>query len=86
MLAVSFKASFIRKMNKMDEDLRTEAVEKIELLRDIQNHRFLKVHKLHGPLAGLSSFSVNYRMRIVFEYISKNEVALLSIGDHDIYN
>lgn len=86
MLIVSFKASFIRKMNKMDEDLRVEAIEKIDLLKDMQNHRLLKVHKLHGPLAGLSSFSVNYRTRIVFEYISKNEVALLSIGDHDVYN
>lgn len=86
MLAVSFKASFIRKINKIDEDLRVEAIEKIDLLKDIQNHRILKVHKLRGPLAGLSSFSVNYRTRIVFEYISKNEVALLSIGDHDVYN
>lgn len=86
MLAVSFKASFIRKMTKIDEDLRVEAIEKINLLKNTQNHQLLKVHKLRGQLAGLSSFSVNYRTRIVFEYISKNEVALLSIGDHNVYN
>lgn len=86
MLIVSFKASFIRKMAKIDDDLRVEAIEKINLLKNTQNHQLLKVHKLHGQLAGLSSFSVNYRTRIVFEYISKNEVALLSIGDHNVYN
>lgn len=86
MLIVSFKASFLRKMNRIDEDLCVEATEKIEFLKDIRNHRLLKVHKLHGPLAGAYSFSVNYKTRIVFEYVSKTEVALLSIGDHDVYN
>ena len=86
MLTVSFKASFLRQMNKLDADFREEAVDKIDLLKEISNHKFLKVHKLHGPLEGLFSFSVNYKARIVFQYISKNEVALLSIGDHDVYN
>lgn len=86
MFVISFKASFLRQMNKLDNALREETVDKIDLFKNIENHKLLKVHKLHGPLAGLSSFSVNYKTRIVFEYISKNEVALLSIGDHDVYN
>ncbi|TSC76743.1 MAG: RelE/StbE family addiction module toxin [Parcubacteria group bacterium Gr01-1014_29] len=86
MLTISFKPSFLRKMNGLDVALREEVIEKINLLKDIKNHRLLKVHKLHGPLAGAYSFSVNYKTRIVFEYVSKTEVALLSIGDHDVYN
>ena len=86
MLAIHYKASFIRKLNALDAAPLEEAIEKIELLRDPRNHRLLKVHKLHGPLAGAYSFSVNYKMRIVFHYISKNEVALLSIGDHEVYD
>ena len=86
MLIVSFKASFLRQMNKINEGLREEAIEKIGLLKNTKNHTLLKVHKLHGQLAGSFSFSVNYKTRIVFDYISKNEVALLAIGDHDIYN
>jgi len=35
---------------------------------------------------GRWSFSVNYKIRIVFVYAEKNEVALLIIGDHNIYN
>lgn len=86
MLTVSFKPSFLRKMNGLDAGLREEVVEKVNLLKDIKNHRLLKVHKLHGPLSGWFSFSVNYKTRIVFEYVSKIEIALLAIGDHDIYN
>ena len=86
MIIVSFKASFLRKLHRLDEDLQNETLEKIDLLKDIGNHHFLKVHKLHGHLSGLLSFSVNYKTRIVFEYVSKSEVALLSIGDHDVYN
>lgn len=86
MLTVSFKPSFLRKMNGLDASFREEVIEKINLLKNIQNHKLLKVHKLHGPLSGTFSFSVNYKTRIVFQYVSKTEVALLSIGDHDIYN
>ena len=86
MLTVSFKPSFLRKINGLDADFRKEVVEKINLLKSIKNHRLLKAHKLHGPLAGAYSFSVNYKTRIVFQYVSRTEVVLLSIGDHDIYN
>lgn len=86
MLTVSFKASFIRKVNALPEALKEETIEKIELLKNTKNHNLLKVHKLHGPLAGSFSFSVNYKIRIIFSYVSKDEVALLAIGDHDVYN
>lgn len=86
MLSISFKASFLRKINKLDKTLQEEVIEKIDVFKDIRNHKILKVHKLHGPLTGAYSFSVNYKVRIVFEYVSKTEVALLSIGDHDVYN
>ena len=86
MLTVSFKPSFLRKMSGLDTALREEAIEKIELLKNKENHQALRVHKLHGPLAGRFSFSANYKTRIVFEYISKTEIVLLAIGNHEIYN
>lgn len=86
MLVVSYKPSFIRKFQRLEDGLRREILEKIELLKDSGNHRILRVHKLHGPLAGLFSFSINYKIRIVFEYLSKKEVVILSVGDHEIYD
>ena len=87
MIQVSFKPSFIKQMNGFEKELADEAVEKIELFKNPKNHQILKVHKLHGRLASCFSFSVDYRIRIVFQYTSrkKNEAVLLVIDDHDAY-
>ena len=85
MLSVSFAPSFVKKYNSCENSLQEEIVEKIELLKNKFNHKQLKVHKLNGQLADRYSFSVNYKIRIVFRYIRTNEVALIAIGDHDLY-
>lgn len=82
---IGYKPSFIRKFNKLPQGLQDEVIEKIELFRNTDNHQRLEVHKLKGRLNKFYSFSVNYRDRIVFEYLSDNEVALLAVGDHEIY-
>lgn len=85
-MEITYLPAFIRKLKALNLDLQEEALEKIELFRDKNNHKQLKVHKLHGPLAGRYSFSVNYKTRIVFSYTSKKEIALLAIGDHAVYD
>ncbi|KKU25571.1 MAG: Plasmid stabilization system [Candidatus Magasanikbacteria bacterium GW2011_GWA2_46_17] len=86
MIEVVFKPSFIKEVRRLEQELQSEVLEKIALFKDRKNHHLLKVHKLHGQLKGRWSFSVNYKIRIVFVYAEKNEVALLIIGDHNIYN
>jgi addiction module RelE/StbE family toxin len=85
MITVYYTPGFIRQYDKLPESLKTEAKEKIELFKHNQRHTFLKTHKLKGNMSGYYSFSVNYQYRIVFEYDSKTTVALLAIGDHDVY-
>lgn len=84
-MKVSFLPVFVKKFNKLETALREEALEKIELFKDAKNHKQLKVHKLNGVLSGRHSFSVNYKTRIVFSYLSKTEAVLLSVGDHEVY-
>lgn len=84
-LKIVYRPQFLRLYSKLENKLQEEVKEKIELLRNTDNHSKLKVHKLHGYLRGNYSFSINYRFRILFEYNDKNTVALLVIGDHDIY-
>ena len=84
-MKVSFLPLFARKFNRLGVALQDEVMEKIELFKDEKNHKYLKVHKLHGVLSGRYSFSVNYKTRIVFSYLSKNEAVLLAVGDHDVY-
>lgn len=85
MISVGFTRAFVRKYNSLGEELRAEVREKLELFRDYQNHKQLKVHKLHGCLSGNFSFSVNYRTRVVFEYVGKNKIMCKDVGDHEIY-
>ena len=77
---------FLRKFNKLEPALQEEVLEKIELFKGVKNRKQLKIHKLKGRLKGHYSFSVNYKTRIIFSYISKKEVALLAIGNHAIYD
>ena len=84
-MKISYKATFIRQYNKLDQDLQSEVIEKIELFKDKNNHILLKVHKLHGRFKENYSFYVNYKIRIVFIWESDEEIILLAIGDHDIY-
>ena len=77
---------FMRQFAKLHPEFQKEVSEKIELLKDKDNHKRLKVHKLHGRLKNRYRFSVDYQTRIVFTYISKQEIALLAIGDHKVYD
>ncbi|MCX6716700.1 MAG: type II toxin-antitoxin system mRNA interferase toxin, RelE/StbE family [Candidatus Taylorbacteria bacterium] len=85
MIEINFTPFFVKKFKSFEKDLREEALEKIELFRLKDNHTQLKVHKLNGNLKGKLSFSINYKYRIVFEYLDKNTVILHSMGDHDVY-
>lgn len=85
MYQISFKSAFIKQIKDLDEGLCQEVLKRVELLKHKSNHRMLKVHKLHGGLSNYFSFSINYRIRAVFQFEFKNEIVLLAIGNHDIY-
>ncbi|PIP87096.1 hypothetical protein COW81_02075 [Candidatus Campbellbacteria bacterium CG22_combo_CG10-13_8_21_14_all_36_13] len=84
-MEVSYLPQFIKMFNSLPKELQDEALEKIILFKNKINHKQLKVHKLNGPLKDRHSFSVNYKTRIVFKYISKKEAVLLAIGNHNVY-
>ena len=86
MLGLIYAPRFVRHFKRLPKELQEEALETITLFKHLKNHAGFKVHKLHGTFSKYFSFSVTYKIRIVFEYVSKNEVALLAIGDHDVYN
>ena len=65
-------------------------VQRLAAQRDtiFQNNAFgssLRTHPLRGKLKGLWSYSVNYRYRILFEFINDREVLYHDIGSHSIY-
>jgi mRNA-degrading endonuclease YafQ of YafQ-DinJ toxin-antitoxin module len=84
-MEVNYTPSFIRQFNKLNKNLQEEVLEKIELFKNKDNHIKLKVHALNAKFEGSYSFSINYSHRIIFDFISKKEVVLTDVGDHDIY-
>lgn len=84
-MKVVYTSNFVRQYNKLPLNLRGEIKEKIDLFKIDQRHPFLKTHKLSGKFDGYFSFSVNYAYRIIFMYDAKDVIALLSVGDHDVY-
>jgi mRNA-degrading endonuclease YafQ of YafQ-DinJ toxin-antitoxin module len=84
-MLVHYKPTFIRQYNKLENSLQEEVLVSIEQFKNPENHAVLRVHKLRGNMKGLLAFSVNYAIRVVFEYETKDEAVLLAVGDHDIY-
>lgn len=68
---------------ELPSSLQEEVRDKILLFRNRENHQKLKVHKLHADMKKCFTFSVNYKIRIVFEYENKSAANLLYVGSHD---
>ena len=85
-MEIIYLPSFLRQYKRLPHTLQQEVCEKVELFKDPAYHKQLRVQKLKGALRGRYSFSVNYKIRVVFTHISKTDAALLAIGDHDVYN
>ena len=84
MLIIAFAPEFIRLVRRCPPDVQKEVYERVELFKDRANHQLLRVHKLKGK-KGRHSFSLNYKLRIHFRYLTSNTALLLTIGDHDDY-
>lgn len=85
-MKVSYTPAFVKQFNGLPNELQEEVLEKIEIFKDRENHKMLKVHKLHGRFASRYSFSVDYKNRIIFGYLKKDEVVFMAVGDHDVYS
>lgn len=77
-----FKKIYQKKV-KNNADLKKRFWRAVELFSDNPFYGPLRTHKLTGKLEGLWAFSVAYDCRIIFKFISKNEVLLIDIGSHE---
>jgi addiction module RelE/StbE family toxin len=81
--------SFIRSAKravKKDPHLAQDIQATLELLSEDAFHPRLKTHKLKGNLAGSWACSVEYDLRIVFEFVDHEgaeAILLETIGTHD---
>jgi addiction module RelE/StbE family toxin len=86
MIKVSYTTSFQRAYKKAfkNQPQRQELfLEKVSLFITDPFHPQLKTHKLKGALKDFYSFSIEFDLRIIFSFLSENEVAFEDIGTHD---
>ena len=83
-MEVYYTPNFKEGFSGLEREIKERAKDKLKLFKKDPSHPSLRTHKLKGKLAGLYSFWVTEKYRIVF--LRKGDKAyLLHIGDHDIY-
>lgn len=73
----------LKKWRKKHPDLVERFQEKISLFTKEPFHPSLKTHSLSGSLEGYWALSITYEYRLVFKFVSENQVLLIDIGTHD---
>ena len=84
-MRIFYSPQFKREYRKLSDIIKDKAEKKEKIFRINPLDQRLKTHKLGGRLIGLWSFSIDYRYRIIFEFISRENITFHAIGDHSIY-
>jgi len=82
---IEYSSNFVKQFKKLSPQTQRQAVKAEKLFKKDPFLSKLKTHKLSGKLEGLWSFSINYKDRIIFEFLGKGKVIFYKIGSHDIY-
>lgn len=73
------------KIKKLPIKTQQIATEKLKIFQKDPFRPLIKTHKLSGKLKNYWSFSVDYSIRIMFEFVDEESVGLIDIGPHKIY-
>lgn len=84
-MEIIYSPQFARDYRRLPETTRRKAEEKEKIFRVNPFDNRLKTHKLSGRLADCFAFSIDYRYRIIFEFLDGKKLIFHAIGDHSIY-
>lgn len=86
MTEIAFSSSFKRAFKKRIEG-RKPLVEKFwkraEMFKSNPHDARLRTHKLSGDLQEYWSFSIEYDVRVVFQFATQNRAVFQDVGTHD---
>lgn len=84
-LSVRVSSEFEKSFRKLPSRIQKLAEKKDKWFRQNAFDQRLHTHKLKGELEGYCSYYINRQYRILFRFLSDNEVIYYDIGTHDIY-
>ena len=84
-MIIRYSSHFVKQFKKLIKEKQKLAEKQEKIFRKNPFDPRLKTHKLSGELQNYWAFSINYSDRIIFRFISEDEVLFHKIGSHDIY-
>jgi addiction module RelE/StbE family toxin len=82
MLKVLFSKKFSKMFERLPNDIKEKAKNKMHLFNENRWNPILKIHPLQGEYSGTKSMNVTGDYRIIFKYLSPDEVEFIKIGTH----
>ncbi len=83
--AIVYSSKFVKQVRALPPEILTLTIKKEKIFKDNPLHPSLRLHALHGRLAGLWSISIAGNYRIIFERQASGDILFIFIGKHDIY-
>ena len=81
-LSSSFKKVY-KKIIKKNTELEAKFVNKLKIFQENPYHPSLRTHKLEGKLKHLNSFSLDYKIRVIFYFETNDKAVFINIGSHN---
>ena len=82
---IVYTTHFVRALRTLDPDLKDLIRERTLLFQTNCFDPKLKTHKLKGRLKDYWSYSLTHSHRVLFQFMSKDAVGFIDVGDHSIY-
>ena len=76
---------FKRSYKKLSKSVREDFGEKVEIFLKDPFDVSLRTHKLRGSLGSSHAFCLRNGFRVLVDFLDKNEILLVDIGNHDEY-
>ena len=83
--SILYHPRFVVEFKALDASFQQRAIKTEALFRANPLHPSLRMHRLHGRLAGSWSISVTLKIRIIFKRMENGDIVFYSIGVHDLY-
>lgn len=82
MLVILTTKKYNKSFSKKDKFVQKKAIERIKLFQQDPFNILLDNHKLHREYEGCSSINITGDFRVIFEYITEDQVVFYDIGTH----
>ncbi|MBI2054084.1 MAG: type II toxin-antitoxin system mRNA interferase toxin, RelE/StbE family [Candidatus Staskawiczbacteria bacterium] len=85
-MRIYYGDNFLKRIKKFNEKQQAKLARLVVLLKNDPYHPQLHIKSLSGEFSGIYSFRITRNFRVLFKFMSPDEIILFDIGDRkDIY-